>query len=134
MISASTLLLSRGEIAALMTFEDYFAAAEDAFRLHAERKIIGTGLLHADTAEGEYHIKTGGLYLDRAYFGLKANGGFFRNPERFGLPAIQGIIYLSDAETGTPLAVLDSVEITRQRTAAATALAAKHLARAESES
>jgi ornithine cyclodeaminase/alanine dehydrogenase-like protein (mu-crystallin family) len=63
---------------------------------------------------------------------VKANGGFFRNPERGTLPAIQGIIYLSDAATGYPLAIMDSVEITRQRTAAASALAAKHLARSDS--
>ena len=127
-----TLLLSRADVAALMTFEDYLAAAEDAFRLHAQRKIIPTGLLHADAAEGEFHIKTGGLYLERAFFGIKANGGFFRNPERNGMPAIQGIIYLADATTGYPLAILDSVEITRQRTAAATVLAARHLARPDS--
>lgn len=132
MINSETLLLSRQDIVSLMTFDDYFKAAEDAFRLHAEGKTIATGLLHADSQEGEYHIKTGGLYLDRAFFGLKANGGFFRNPERNGLPAIQGIIYLSDAATGYPLAILDSVEITRQRTAATTALAAKHLAKPES--
>ena len=132
MTRSGTLLLARSDIAALMTFDDYLAAAEDAFRLHVEKKIIPTGLLHADTAEGEYHIKTGGLYLERAFFGVKANGGFFANPARHGLPAIQGIIYLSDAATGYPLAVLDSVEITRQRTAATTALAARHLARPDS--
>jgi ornithine cyclodeaminase/alanine dehydrogenase len=127
-----TLLLSRSEIAELMEFDDYLGAVEDAFRLHAEGKVIETGLLHADAREGEYHIKSGGLYLERPFFAVKANGGFFRNPERGSLPAIQGIIYLSDAATGYPLAVLDSVEITRQRTAAATALAAKHLARSDS--
>ncbi|HSH38214.1 MAG TPA: ornithine cyclodeaminase family protein [Chthoniobacterales bacterium] len=132
MTAPATLLLARQEITALMRFEDYLGAVEDAFRLDAEGKTIETGLLHADAREGEYHIKTGGVYLDRAFYCVKANGGFFRNPERGELPAIQGIIYLSDAETGCPLAVMDSVELTRQRTAAATALAAKHLARPES--
>ena len=113
MAKLQTLLVSRGDVIELMTFDDYLAAAEDAFRLHADGKFIPTGLLHADAAGGEYHIKTGGLYLGRAFFGLKVNGGFFGNPERNGMPAIQGIIYLSDAETGYPLAILDSVEITR---------------------
>lgn len=122
-------MLSRQQIASLMNFKDYLGAVEDAFRLYAEGKIIETGLLHADARAGEYHIKTGGLYLERPFFGVKANGGFFRNPEHSDLPAIQGIIYLSDATTGYPLAVVDSVEITRQRTAAATILAARHLAR-----
>lgn len=38
---------------------------------------------------------------------------------------------LSDAESGVPLAVMDSGAITALRTAAATALAARHLARAD---
>jgi len=39
---------------------------------------------------------------------------------------------LCDAEQGTPLAIMDSREITSLRTAAATAIAAKHLARPDS--
>ena len=65
-------------------------------------------------------------------FGLKANGGFFKN-HHLGLPNILGLITLSDAKTGSPLAVLDSVEISRMRTGAATAVAAEKLARANSE-
>jgi alanine dehydrogenase len=38
---------------------------------------------------------------------------------------------LADATDGRPLAIMDSIEITIQRTGAATALAARHLARSE---
>ena len=48
-----------------------------------------------------------------------------------GLPAIQAVVTLADAATGTPLAVLDGTELTRWRTAAASALAADLLAPAE---
>lgn len=44
------------------------------------------------------------------------------------LPAIQAVVTLADAVTGTPLAVLDGTELTRLRTAAASALAADYLA------
>jgi ornithine cyclodeaminase/alanine dehydrogenase-like protein (mu-crystallin family) len=44
------------------------------------------------------------------------------------LPAIQGIIGLFDSENGRPLALLDSIEITTLRTAAASAIAAGLLA------
>jgi ornithine cyclodeaminase len=47
---------------------------------------------------------------------------------RHGLPAIRGAYLLADAATGEPLAVLDGAELTRWRTAAASALAADHLA------
>src|SRR5262249_25724563 len=46
--------------------------------------------------------------------------------------AIQGLIILCDAESGALLAVMDSIEITTLRTGAATAVAAKHLARPNS--
>ncbi|WP_161964950.1 ornithine cyclodeaminase family protein [Ornithinimicrobium cerasi] len=50
-----------------------------------------------------------------------------RNGEH-GRPAIHGTYVLGDAATGEPLAVLDGTELTRWRTAAASALAADHLA------
>jgi len=41
------------------------------------------------------------------------------------------VIVLSDAESGTPLAIMDSARITELRTAAATAVAVRHLARSD---
>src|SRR5262249_8679055 len=64
-------------------------------------------------------------------FAAKTNANFPQNPAR-GLPTIRGVILLCDADDGTLLAVMDSMELTALRTAAATAVAAKHLARADS--
>ncbi|HEY6243930.1 MAG TPA: ornithine cyclodeaminase family protein [Pyrinomonadaceae bacterium] len=127
------LLLNRTEISNLLTLGDYIKVVEDAFRLYAEGKTPRTALLHVDGKEGEFHVKAGGLGSDRIYFGLKVNGGFFQNQTRFGLPNIQGAIYLADATNGTPLALMDSKEITIKRTGAATAVAAKYLARRNSK-
>jgi alanine dehydrogenase len=78
-------------------------------------------------------VKAAGLRLPgRAYFAAKTNANFPGNRERFGLPTIQGIVLLFDAEDGVPLAVLDSIQITILRTGAATAVAATRLARIES--
>jgi ornithine cyclodeaminase/alanine dehydrogenase-like protein (mu-crystallin family) len=60
---------------------------------------------------------------------VKVNGNFPDNRARHGLPTIQGAVLLADASNGRPLALLDSMEITLQRTGAATAVAARHLAR-----
>jgi len=79
----------------------------------------------------EFHIKAGGLRLGRTYFALKVNGSSFQNRERYDLPNIMGAIILFDGDNGYPLAVMDSIEITIQRTGAATAVAAKYLARTD---
>src|SRR4029077_18728422 len=72
------------------------------------------------------------LHLGTQYFAAKVNGNFPENGTRFGLPTIQGVIVLCDAEKGCPLAIMDSRDITSLRTGAATAVAAKHLARRDS--
>jgi ornithine cyclodeaminase/alanine dehydrogenase len=115
-----------------MTFADYVEVVEHAFRLHAQGGALEPALAHVDADGGEFHIKAGGLRGDPPYFAVKVNGGFFQNRAKFGLPNIQGLILLSRADNGTPLAAMDSMEITIQRTGAATAVAAKYLARAES--
>jgi ornithine cyclodeaminase len=48
-----------------------------------------------------------------------------------GLPGVHAIYTLFSATTGQPLAVMDGSELTARRTAAASALAADHLARPE---
>ena len=60
------------------------------------------------------------------------NSNFPQNPQRNGLPVIQGMIALFDADGGALLALMDSAEITARRTAASSALAAQLLARADS--
>ncbi len=115
-----------------MSFADYVHVVEQAFRLHAEGHSLEPALAHVDAEGGEFHIKAGGLRGDPPYFAVKVNGGFFQNRARFALPNIQGLILLSRADNGVPLAAMDSMEITIQRTGAATAVAAKYLARPES--
>jgi alanine dehydrogenase len=126
-----TLLLTRGEVASLLGLDDCIAAVEQAFRLHGASKLNPTGILGMHVPGGGFHIKTALLDSGRSYFVAKANANFPENPKLRGLPTIQGVILLLDGETGTPLAVMDSMEITILRTGAATAVAAKYLARAD---
>jgi len=64
--------------------------------------------------------------------GIKWVSGYPENFKR-GLPYITGLLILNDAETGIPYTVMDCTWITAMRTGAASALAAKYLARPESE-
>lgn len=65
--------------------------------------------------------------------GVKWVSGFPGN-QRLGLPYISGLLILNDVETGLPRAVMDAAWITAMRTGAATAVAAKRLARPQARS
>ena len=127
---SGTLLFTRSDVAALLDPSECIEAVEDAFRMLGEGKIEPAGILGFPGPEGGFHIKAGALPRGgRRYFAAKINGNFPANPRRHGLPAIQGAVLLCDAGNGYPLAILDSIEITILRTGAATAVAAKYLAR-----
>jgi ornithine cyclodeaminase/alanine dehydrogenase-like protein (mu-crystallin family) len=67
---------------------------------------------------------------DGAHYGVKVVNVAPNNAAR-GLPGVHGSYLLHDAATGVPLALIDGSELTTRRTAAASALAADHLARAD---
>jgi ornithine cyclodeaminase/alanine dehydrogenase-like protein (mu-crystallin family) len=129
-----TLALTRRDVAALLDLDACIGAVERAFRLHEEGRTLAPAVASVASRDGGFHVKAAGLAgaAGRRYFAAKVNGNFPGNPGRHGLPTIQGVLVLADADDGRPLAVMDSIEITLQRTGAATAVAAKHLARPES--
>src|SRR5882757_9176044 len=127
-----TLLLRRSDIEGLLSPRDCMAAVENVFRLQGQGKIPAPGILGVKAKGGGMHVKAGLLPGDRNYLVAKLNANFPGNNAHFGLPTIQGVIAVFDAKNGTPLAILDSIDITIKRTAAASAVAAKYLARKES--
>lgn len=125
------LFLDRQDVVALLPIADCIAAVENAFASHANGELpAAPGVLGTHVAAGGFHVKTAALGTSPGYFAAKINANFPGNPERHGLPAIQGMIGLFDIANGRPLALTDSIEITTLRTAAASAVAARHLARA----
>jgi len=132
MKAPATLLLTGHDVRRFLSIDACIIAVEEAFRLHGEGKTAQPGVLGVPVANGGFHIKAGVLALKRTYFAAKVNGNFPGNGARGDLPTIQGVMVLADAENGCPLAVIDSAEITALRTAAATAVAAKYLARKDS--
>jgi alanine dehydrogenase len=121
-------VLSRSQVLELLSLPECIEAVECALCLHAEGRTLGPGVLGVSGARGGFHIKAAGLLFGaRSYFAAKTNANFPDNPQRFGLPTV-----LADAENGEPLALMDSASVTALRTGAATAVAAKHLARPDS--
>jgi alanine dehydrogenase len=133
MKSHGTLILRRSEVASLLSLGECIGAVEEAFRLNEEGQSLRPGVLETLTDTGGFHIKAAGLKLaDETYYAAKVNANFPQNMTKWGWPTIQGVIALFDGESGYPLALLDSIEITALRTGAATAVAAKYLARPDS--
>ena len=127
-MSTDVLILRRRDVADLLSLDDCISAVREAFRRHAT-DAPAPAVLGLHVEGGGFHVKAAALALDRFYFAAKVNGNFPGNAARGGLPTIQGVVVLADAERGSPLAIMDSIEITIQRTAAATAVAAEVLAR-----
>ncbi|MES2521942.1 MAG: ornithine cyclodeaminase family protein [Gemmatimonadota bacterium] len=125
----TTLMLTHGDIMRVLSMRDCIDAVERAFALDAATETIPSGVLGTHVDGGGFHVKTAGLRHGRPMFVAKVNANFPDNPGRRGLPTIQGVIALFDAACGTLLALLDSGAITSLRTAGASAVAAKYLAR-----
>lgn len=102
---------------------------EKAFEALASGKVVMPPILSMELAEanGEVDVKT--AYIPGFDgFAIKVSPGFFDNP-RIGLPSLNGLMILFSAKTGLVEAVfLDNGYLTDIRTAAAGAVAARHLA------
>jgi ornithine cyclodeaminase/alanine dehydrogenase-like protein (mu-crystallin family) len=128
------LYLSQSDVASLgVTMEQIINALESAFREH------GTGRTEVPPKPGVHTQPDAFIHAMPAYIpslhavGMKWVSGYPDNYRR-GFPYITGLLILNDDLTGIPLSVMDCTWITAARTGAATALAAKYLARPESES
>lgn len=125
--SPSVLLLSAPIVEWLCPLDLCVDAVAKVFKEQGEGEPLPAGVLGVPLPNGGFHIKAAARSNGRGYFAAKLNGNFPGNPCA-GLPTIQGLVILSDSDDGTPLAVIDSASVTRLRTAAATAVAARHLA------
>lgn len=128
----NALIITRRDIIRVMNSADFLSAVEQAFRAAAVGNASSPRPMHLPVERGGFHAKGASISLERNYVAVKVNGNFPGNPAELGLPTIQGAIVLCDGRNGTLLAVLDSIEVTLRRTAAASALAARLLARPDS--
>jgi len=128
------LYLSQSDIVSLkLSMSEIIALLETAFQEKGAGKVEMPPKPGIHPGEGDNFIHAMPAYIPAMQSaGVKWVSGFPGNFER-GLPYITGLLILNDPETGLPLAVMDCVWITAMRTAAATAVAARRLARGESE-
>ena len=126
------LYLSQQEVAAVrVTMAEVIAALKEMF--HEK----GAGRIEMPPKRGIHPSQDAFIHAMPAYIprmqaaGVKWVSAYPQNRLR-GLPYINGLLILNDAETGMPLCVMDAAWITAKRTGAATAIAASYLARPSS--
>jgi ornithine cyclodeaminase len=124
------LVLREAEIRELLDPAACIAAVENAFSAYAQGRAELPAVINLEVPErqGEVHVKAGHL-RGASDFAVKIAYGFPGNAE-LGVSTGNGLVLAFDARTGAPSALLlDNGYITDLRTAAAGAVAAKHLAR-----
>jgi ornithine cyclodeaminase/alanine dehydrogenase-like protein (mu-crystallin family) len=124
-------VVAAAEIDRALTFPALVDALAEAFRCdtvvpvrhhHDIQRGAGSGtLLLMPAWTGDGHNEGG-------FLGVKIVSVFPENDAK-GLPRVLGTYLLMDGATGAPLATLDGTRLTLWRTAAASALAARYLAR-----
>lgn len=127
------LYLSQADVASVgLTMAEIIDLLEAAFREKGEGRVEMPPKPGIHPGGGDNFIHAMPAYIPAMKSaGMKWVSGFPGNYKR-GLPYITGLLILNDPETGLPIAVMDCVWITAVRTAAATAVAARRLARPES--
>ena len=123
-------LLSRSDTASVLTVPDVIGAVEAGFRSAGEKDDVPVRL-PVQVADRPAVALFMPAYLHGSRtLGAKVVSAFHDNPSR-GLPMIAGFYVLCDAETGRLIALMDATFLTGIRTAAASAVATKYLARGD---
>ncbi len=124
-----TTVIELDEIKRLVDIPQVIREIETGFVLYSEGQVEvpPVGFLHFEEPPGDVHIKYGFVSGDE-YYVLKMASGFYNNAD-LGLPISDGLLLVFSQKTGElKLILLDKCWLTDVRTAAAGAVAAKHLA------
>jgi ornithine cyclodeaminase/alanine dehydrogenase-like protein (mu-crystallin family) len=122
-------VLNHDAVLAAVNAADAIEHVRDAFLRHQRGEWVMPAKVYLDSPPyGDFRAmpaRGGDLAM------LKWIASFPGNPQRANLPAVMGMVCISDARTALPLALLDAAAVTALRTGAVAAVAARALAKAE---
>jgi alanine dehydrogenase len=125
----STYIIKRPQIEKIFGMSDYIAAIEEAFKLYGEGKVQMPPKLYLSFPKGDLRCMP--VYIPPLNIVGVKNVNV--HPANKDLPTVMATITLFDPETGFPIAIMDGTLITKMRTGAAGAVAAKYLSREDSK-
>ena len=128
------LYLSQEDVKKCLTVRDTIEAVEQGIKLLGQGKAIQPPKIYMELDKYGGFIKPMIAFVDEPLnISATKNFTFFPENRRRNMPTVLATIILNDPQTGVPLAIMDGTWITGLRTAATTAVAAKYLAKHNSE-
>jgi ornithine cyclodeaminase/alanine dehydrogenase-like protein (mu-crystallin family) len=127
------MLLSGNDLRCLLSPKVVIEALREAYAALADNPADQGRSVGFKIDGGSIHVKSGLLPGSHLAFASKVNVNLPDNWKLQQLPTIQGVVVVSDAKDGRPLAIMDSIALTAIRTAATAALAAGYGARKHSK-
>jgi alanine dehydrogenase len=127
------LILSRKDVERLLDMGELISLVEKVFlqSYRGETVCPKRTIINVEKHNGFMYYMP--AYLDESEsLAVKIVSQYDENPGRHGLPTIMASILLNDSQTGKPLALMEGAYITALRTGAASGVAAKYLAREDS--
>lgn len=128
------MFLSESEVEELISIEEVITAVEEAFKARGFGRVQmpPKSYIYFERFNGDFRVMP--AYLeDTGAAGVKVVNVHPDNPENNDLPSVMATILLLSPETGAPRAFMDGTLITKLRTGAAAAVAAKYLSREDAE-
>ena len=130
-MSMKTRLLTASDVSKIMRMKDVLVAVETAFRDYGNGAAQMPPKLYLTLSQFNGDFRAMPAYVEGSA-GIKWVSVYPDNP-KIELPTVMATIIYSDPETGFPLAIMDATELTNYRTGAAGGVAAKYLARPDSQ-
>ncbi len=127
------LLLSADDVRLALPMGDAVEAVRDAFVQLAAGKTKMPLRIHLNTRPNDGDVLVMPSFIPSTEMvGVKIVN-IFKENRSVGLPFIQGLVVVSDANNGTPLAIMDGASLTAIRTGAASGVATDVLARKDAK-
>ena len=128
-----TLIIPSSVVQSVFDMENGLGVVEEAFRQHGLGKARMPSKIYLDIPEYSGDFRAMPAFIpDLKAAGLKWVNSHPGNTDR-GYPTVMAVLILNDPETAWPLAIMDATYITMIRTGAGGGVAAKYMARNDSE-